>query len=496
MSNPAETIQPAEVLCSAVDVTDEMARDGGALHVLRMGPLHDLDSGDMVTDFTPELLAEIAKTTQAIIDAGHAVPISLEHGIEAGHRGDTTADRRPYGMIKKVWFDEGMGAVYAEKEWTALGASLVGSAMTEDGKSAWRISPRVKFGEAFHPETGEPIGSAYMDVVSLVTLPRQNSMERVALSREVEASEDSGVTKLTEVFENDTPLNPNVFKLESGEAGNDIERAPMQAKTELEETPVIEQVVDETPQETEMARRKAAEPVEQEEITILLARGSDEACKLYEAAGVKADAEVEELTRVVNENRENLAEALVELSRFKAEDAERKLALREREVDEHLAGFEFATDGERDLYRAYMLSDDDASVEMARTALAQRTAPDHDAAINEAINEAKARGAVAADFDLNDEAKELARQNPEITVVLLSQIPAGMVVRTGEPVGSDAAGLNESGEAMDRDAAAAELSRIARAKREDGEFTTLADALKAARAERPDLGLIVYPQEN
>ncbi|MEC8018831.1 MAG: hypothetical protein VX160_07700, partial [Actinomycetota bacterium] len=434
-------------------------------------------------------------TTQAIIEAGHPVPISLEHGIEAGHRGDTTADRRPYGMIKKVWYDAAAGAVYAMKEWTALGADLVGSAMTKDGKSAWRISPRVKFGHAYHPETGETLGKAYMDVISLVTLPRQNSMEAVPLSRDAGEPEVVNVTKITEPFENDTTVNLNVFKLDSGEVGNNIERAPMQTQVDFEEAAAPEQVVDDNPQETEMARRKAAEPVEQEEITILLARGSDEARKLYEAAGVEADAEVEELTRVINENRENLAEALVELSRFKAEEAERKFALRQREVDDFIAGFEFANDGERDLYRAAMLSDDEERVEMARKALTDREAPDHDATINEAINEAKGRGAVAADFDLNDEAKELARQNPELAVVLLSQIPAGMVVRTGEPAGSDAAGLNDSAEPMNRDAAANELSRIAREKRNNGEFENMAQAIQAARAERPDLGLIVYPQQ-
>ena len=54
----------------------------GDLHVCRLGPLHDLDSGDLILSLDDESAEELAATTQKMIEAGHTLPISMEHGIE------------------------------------------------------------------------------------------------------------------------------------------------------------------------------------------------------------------------------------------------------------------------------------------------------------------------------------------------------------------------------------------------------------------------------
>lgn len=68
-------------------------RDGD-IHVMRLGPLFDIESGEKILDLDPELAQTIATTTQAVIESGHTVPMSLEHGIETGYRGNpgATAD--------------------------------------------------------------------------------------------------------------------------------------------------------------------------------------------------------------------------------------------------------------------------------------------------------------------------------------------------------------------------------------------------------------------
>ncbi len=80
--------------------------DAKDLHVLKAGPLFDLDSGELALSLSEERLKEIADTSQAILTSGHAIPLSFEHGIEAGYRGVPSADRRPYGQVTEIYYDE------------------------------------------------------------------------------------------------------------------------------------------------------------------------------------------------------------------------------------------------------------------------------------------------------------------------------------------------------------------------------------------------------
>lgn len=73
---------------------DEMMKDeemaveiDGDLHVMRLGPLHDLMNGELVIDLDEAMAKTIAENTQMMIDSGHHLPISFEHGIE----GDSAA---------------------------------------------------------------------------------------------------------------------------------------------------------------------------------------------------------------------------------------------------------------------------------------------------------------------------------------------------------------------------------------------------------------------
>lgn len=412
------------------------------LHVMRPGPLYDIEGGK-VFDLSPEDLHHIAGTTQALIDAGHVVPISFEHGIERGER--PGSDRRPYGMATRVFFDEATGGIYAEKSWTKVGLKLVTDSLMADGTTALRVSPRLQMTEAHHPTTGEQLGQAYIDTVSITTTPRQDSMEAVVMSRDTTDQTEEPAT----VSAVNQPPGPD--------AGLDTEDQDMS-----------------------------------DERLTLLARGSDEASALFSACGLNEDDGIELLIEKIGNLAVSLDAAGVELARYKKEEDDRAAALLEQETDVELSRFEFATDGERAFFRAALLSGDENQINLAREALNSRTTPNPDELITTAIASAKARGAVAADFILSDEMMETARTSPAIVTALLEAIPTGNIVdTTAAAPGSDAAGVEVVAD-VNREEAANELSRIAHNARREGRATTFTEAYELARAERPELALAVY----
>lgn len=413
------------------------------LHVMRPGPLFDIEGGAQVFDLSPGDLRHIAETTQALIDAGHVVPISFEHGIERGDR--PGSDRRPYGMATRVFFDEATGGIYAEKSWTKVGLKLVTDSLMADGTTALRVSPRLQMTEAHHPTTGEQLGQAYIDTVSITTTPRQDSMDAVIMSRDT-----------TDQTEEPAPV-PAVNETAGPDAGLDTE-------------------------DHDMSDKKST----------LLARGSDEASALFSACGLNEDDGIELLIEKIGNLTVSLDAAGVELARYKKEEDDRAAALLEQETDIELSRFEFATDGERAFFRAALLSGDENQINLAREALDSRTTPNPDELITTAIASAKERGAVAADFILSDEMMETARTSPAIVTALLEAIPTGNIVdTTAAAPGSDAAGVEVVAD-VNREEAANELSRIAHNARREGRATTFTEAYELARAERPELALAVY----
>ena len=423
--------------------------DAKDLHVLKAGPLHDLDSGDLVLDLDEQRLKEIADTSQAILNSGHAIPVSFEHGIEAGYRGVPSADRRPYGEITEIYYDEKRKAIYAKKRWTALGRDMVEASMVDGNISALRVSPRVRLTPAYHPDTGDLLGSSgYIDVVSLTTLPRQAQMENVALSRA------EGADEKTEI-----------------ETGGDVDTCGVSVEAHGHKG-------------CKMAGQKKAEA--EQVLETLLGRGTDEAVRMFKACNLPEDATGEELSRRVAEMKDELEKAQVELGRYQAIEAERVQAQREAEADKLLDSCELQG-AERDFYRSSLLSENEEAREFARKAIEEKGAPDQMVKVNEAIEAAKERGALVADFGLNEDLTELARESADTVVALFAAMPANQVVRVGEPSGIDAAGIEAPAAQMTAEKAERELSRAARKLKQEGKAKTLVEAWELARTERADL---------
>ena len=445
--NAEET--PDTLTLAAPDQDDDAINGAAPIHVLRVGKIYDLEGGKLVLDITEDMAREIAETTQKLIDtAGMTVPISLEHGIESGQRGDTSADRRPYGLAKKIWYDEEKKGVYASKEWSALGLSLVAASQTVDG-SALRISPRIKLTPLHHPSTGEVLGNSWLDVISLTSLPRQNEMAHVPLSRDevAQIESESAVVETVETVPEETPDISLTKPEETGDKGH----------------PMADQ---------------EASPVE-----IFLGRGTDEASVILAALGLDDDCNAVDLARAVEAIKTELGETIVELNRYQDAEKATALALREREAVELLDKHEVEAKAERELFLASLMSDDANTVEMARKAITGRGVVDNATRSQATIEEAKKRGAIPADFNLEGDIVE----HPEFVEAILSRIPDGATVRVGEPEGSSTAGLGGDAVQMSKDAAGEELSRLARVHLSTGKADTLSVAHAQVKNEYPEI---------
>ena len=432
--DPESTIAP---MIKRGDVEGDENRD---LHVLRLGTLYDLDSGEMVMNMNEDSAREIARTTSRMIEAGHAVPISFEHGIEGGQRGQDGADRRPYGMILGVYYDEHRRGIYARKQWTKLGKKLLLDSMTEDGRTAVRVSPRVIMKPAYHPSTGERLGESYMDVVSLTTLPRQDRMEPVALSR-------------------------STIRVGGAEGAPNLQQ------------PAGPTATNEGVEMTEKTTEKA--------VDVLLARGTEEATAIFKAAGLEEGAPVVELARRFENLNVELHRANEELSKYRNEELSRLAEEKLAEVEEFLNSHDVA-DVEREFFKASLLSEDENTAELARKTIVARGEPDKMAGVETAIVEAKKRGAVPADFVVEGDLAELSRTAPDVAVGIINAIPGDNAVRVGEAAGSDAAGVDAK-VSMTKEEAGVELSRLARGLVAEGKVTSLIEAHRMAKIERPDL---------
>ena len=381
------------------------------------------------------------------------IPISFEHGIEQAQRGVEGADPRPYGEISRIYYDEERQGIYAVKKWTKLGMITLSAAVTEEGGTAYRVSPRICFSKAYHPTTGEVLGDRYIDVIALTTMPRTSGLSPVHLSRQV-GEKTQLPTECADTAQETTP---------SQSAGQTQQEPPMADNTEA------------TVQEVE----------------ILLARGTEEAGEILSALDLDVEAPSVELARRIQGIKTELEEAKVELSRYREEEIKREQVIREAKVDAILDTFEIPEGNERLLFRANLLSSEAPTVELAMSALEQRGTPDKAELIDNAITAAKDRGALTADYVLTDELRELAGQGTELAVNLINAIPAGNTVRVGAPAGNDQAGVDVT-PATGATEAEATLSRLARAKRQTGAATNMKQAWELAREERPELAAIVY----
>jgi hypothetical protein len=293
---------------------------------------------------------------------------------------------------------------------------------------------------AYHPSTGERLGESYMDVISLTTLPRQDRMEPVALSR----------TK------------------------NELDNEQSESKIQQPAEPTA------TTERVEMTEKTTEEAVD-----VLLARGSEEANAIFTAAGLEDDAPVVELARKFETLTVELARVNEELNKYRTEELNRLAADKDAEVEEFLNSHN-VSEVEREFFKISLLSNDEKTAELARQTIIARGEPDKMEAVETALTEAKKRGAVPADFVVEGELAELSRTAPEVAVGIINAIPGENVVRVGDAAGSDAAGVDTKTN-IGKEQAGVELSRLARELIADGKVTSLIEAHRMAKIERPDL---------
>lgn len=436
----------------------------GDIHAMRLGDLYDVDTGELILELTEELAREISDTTMKVIESGHVVPISLEHGIETGYRGDPGSDRRPYGQVTRVYYmpednDEGRPAgIYASKQWTKIGVEFVSSAKMAGGHTALRVSPRVKFGPAYHPRTGEKLGNAWFDVLAVTVLPRQDSLAPLEMSRAA-ATVDTAGNKVLEENEQFDRMNETPIDIVDGVG--DV--------TATDEGSI------------EMAKNETKENVE---AVVLMNRGDAAHVELFGAAGIPSDGNVSDVVLVLKRNAETITELTAKVDEYKAAADERARLELAAEVDALLGEHDFANDAEREFFRDLLMSDDTA--ERAREVLASRNKRDEMEDLDAAVVEAKEQGKIPADFDV-DAIKEFSRGSVEVVAKVLEALPVAATVRTGEPAGT---AVTVSSVDYSRDAAAAEISKIAREKAKTDNIE-LRKAIRLVQNERADLMDIV-----
>jgi hypothetical protein len=161
------------VLCESLPVhappADGLTR-GRPVQLLRVGPLHDLQTGAHLLDVTDDLCAAIAASAAK---AGFGVPVDMGHALYASQPGDAPA---LYGRIVEVEARAGSG-LWGTPEWTSDGAALVAS-----NPGLYYLSPTL-LGTPHDPRTGEAMPGRTLHSVSLTPTPRQDGLDSLALSR-------------------------------------------------------------------------------------------------------------------------------------------------------------------------------------------------------------------------------------------------------------------------------------------------------------------------
>ena len=448
-------------------VTGDAVESGDRpLHVMRLGPIHDTHDGYKVLELDEPGAIELARATQEMIDAGTPVPISREHEIEREQYGEKFAAAPvSFGRITRVFYED--GGIYADREWTAAGVEFVGQHVIQgdggDGRlTSLMVSPRVNFGPVSHPKTGDQVSMlGWIDVISLTHLPRTSGLTGVSLSAPaVEPASVSGEAPLVTV-EDDEKKNAS--------PGFQTDPAP----TTLTTTPA--NILAGPDGDSQMS-----DPNE----PILFARTAP-GQRIVEmlglaATGIETDAE---LVDAVQQFVEANSAELDELGNLRAKQAADALAAKGIAADEAVKAIE--DDGMRGIVRAGLMSTDAAVAAQAQKFIEDLAAPDHSAGVIAAVEEAKTRGAIPADYEAP--VIETAEQAAG-AVAALSALPAGNTITLARPEGAE---TNEEADAghVDEDP----LDAVKR--RADSDGVPMAVALRRLRSEDPQLFTTNQTQE-
>lgn len=147
---------------------------GRPFHILRIGPLHHPETGELLDTITEEMCAELASVfNHELASGGREVPIDWGHGSAMS---ETPEGGGSLGRLASVEVRPGLG-LYGVPEYNARGRRCV-----EDNEGVLFTSPEFRIGDVFDKSTGQRIGGAELLAVALTNRPMQDRVERVMLS--------------------------------------------------------------------------------------------------------------------------------------------------------------------------------------------------------------------------------------------------------------------------------------------------------------------------
>lgn len=160
---------------SAVSGCDAVSLDIKEWDAARVGKVHDMDTGALVVDLTPERMRSVVKAYEFQKARGIRVPFDFDHGTRR-FPGDPVRGQ-VYGVTGAVSFDEDAGKLRVQPGMNGKGRTLIG-----DDDSSYALSP-VFAGPLFDPKTGEQVSDCYIESIALTALPRQDGLDPVSLGK-------------------------------------------------------------------------------------------------------------------------------------------------------------------------------------------------------------------------------------------------------------------------------------------------------------------------
>ena len=160
---------------SAVPGNDAVGLDVQSWDAARVGPVHDMDTGALVVDLTPERIESALKAFEFQQSRGIRVPFDFDHGTRR-FAGDPVRGQ-VYGTAGGFDFDATTGKLSVKPNINGKGRTLLG-----DDAGSYALSP-VFCGPLHDPMTGEVVSDCYIESIAFTALPRQDGLNPVSLGK-------------------------------------------------------------------------------------------------------------------------------------------------------------------------------------------------------------------------------------------------------------------------------------------------------------------------
>ncbi len=147
----------------------------------RPGPVGDVDTGELVIDLTPELLAGAIKAFEVQKARGVRVPFDLNHGLFR-HPHDEKKSRT-YGLVESMSIDEATGKLQVKPRLNVRGSAMIAGSVDENNEGTLSLSPVVR-GPFYDPRTREKVSDCYFESIAIGSLVMQDGLESIALGKD------------------------------------------------------------------------------------------------------------------------------------------------------------------------------------------------------------------------------------------------------------------------------------------------------------------------